>query len=74
MRTFWRIEMDYISVREAAQKWEISERRVQKLCEEIRIDGIQKFGRSWMIPMTAMCGKIFGQDRVFLILSRYPSV
>ncbi len=26
MRTFWKIEMDYISVREAAQKWEISER------------------------------------------------
>ena len=42
--------MDYISVREAAQKWEISERRVQKLCEE---SGIQKFGRSWMIPKTA---------------------
>ena len=40
--------MDYISVREAAQKWEISERRVQS-----RIDGIQKFGRSWMIPKTA---------------------
>lgn len=53
MRTFWRIEMDYISVREAAQKWEISERRVQKLCEESRIDGIQKFGRSWMIPKMA---------------------
>lgn len=45
--------MDYISVREAAQKWEISERRVQKLCEESRIDGIQKFGRFWMIPKTA---------------------
>lgn len=30
--------MDYISVREAAQKWEISERRVQKLCEESRIE------------------------------------
>ena len=44
--------MDYISVREAAQKWEISERRVQKLCEENRIDGTQKFGRSWMIPKT----------------------
>ena len=53
MRTFWRIEMDYISVREAAQKWEISERRVQKLCEESRIDGIQKFRRSWMIPKKA---------------------
>lgn len=45
--------MDYISVREAAQKWDISERRVQKLCEESRIDGILKFGRSWMIPKTA---------------------
>lgn len=45
--------MDYISVKEAAQKWEISERRVQKLCEESRIDGIQKFGRSWMIPKMA---------------------
>jgi len=45
--------MDYISVREAAQKWEISERRVQKLCEESRIDGIQKFGRSWMFLKTA---------------------
>ena len=45
MRTFWKIEMDYISVSEAAQKWEIS--------EESRIDGIQKFGRSWMIPKTA---------------------
>ena len=53
MRTFWKIEMDYISVSEAAKKWEISERRVQKLCEESRIDGIQKFGRSWMIPKTA---------------------
>lgn len=45
--------MNYLSVRETAQKWEISERRVQKLCEESRIDGIQKFGRSWMIPKTA---------------------
>lgn len=45
--------MDYIPVREAAQKWNISERRVQKLCEGNRIKGIQKFGRSWMIPKTA---------------------
>ena len=53
MRTFWRIEMDYISVREAAQKWEISEWRVQKLYGESRIDGTQKFVRFWMIPKTA---------------------
>ena len=43
-------EMDYISVKEAAIKWEISERRIQKLCEDGRIDGVERFGRSWMIP------------------------
>ena len=29
--------MDYISVKEAAQKFQLSERRVQKLCETNRI-------------------------------------
>lgn len=42
--------MDYISVKEAAEKWEISERRIQKLCEDGRIDGVERFGRAWMIP------------------------
>lgn len=32
---------EYISVKEAAAKWEISERRVQKLCEGNRIEGIE---------------------------------
>lgn len=30
-----------------------SERRIQKLCEENRIDGTEKFGRAWMIPKDA---------------------
>lgn len=42
--------MDYISVKTASEKWGISERRIQKLCEENRIEGIEKFGRAWMIP------------------------
>ena len=45
--------MDYMSVKEASQLWGISERWVQKLCEENRIDGVQRFGRSWMIPRGA---------------------
>ena len=45
--------MDFMSVREASQLWNISERWVQKLCEENRIDGVQRFGRSWMIPKDA---------------------
>lgn len=45
--------MNYITVIEASEKWGISERRIQKLCEENRIDGAVKFGRSWAIPKDA---------------------
>lgn len=45
--------MDYISVKATSEKWGISERRIQKLCEENRIDDTQKFGRAWMIPKDA---------------------
>lgn len=44
---------DNISAPEAAKKWGISERRVQKLCEENRIPGIAKFSRMWLIPKDA---------------------
>ncbi|WP_347491024.1 helix-turn-helix domain-containing protein [Desulfoscipio sp. XC116] len=42
--------MDFISVQKAAKKWGISERRVQKLCEENRIHGVVRFSRMWLIP------------------------
>lgn len=45
--------MDYISAPEAAKKWGISERRVQKLCEESRIPGVIRFSRMWLIPNNA---------------------
>ena len=45
--------MDYISVREAADKWGISLRRVQKLCELKRIEGVLRFAGAWMIPKDA---------------------
>ena len=45
--------MDYITAREAAQKWGISERRVQTLCEQSRIEGIARLGKSWAIPKEA---------------------
>ncbi len=31
---------EYMTVQEAAQKWGISERRIQILCNENRIDGV----------------------------------
>lgn len=45
--------MDYISASEAAKKWGISERRVQKLCEGNRIPGVIRFSRMWLIPSDA---------------------
>ena len=45
--------MENISVREAAEKWGISVRRVQTLCSNGRINGAVRFGRSWMIPADA---------------------
>lgn len=45
--------MNYISVKATSEKWGISERRIQKLCEENRINGTEKFGRAWMIPKDA---------------------
>lgn len=42
--------MYYITAKEAAIKWRISERRVQLLCEQGRIDGVQRLGKAWAIP------------------------
>ncbi len=42
--------MEYMSVKEAALKWEMSERFVQQCCVDGRIEGATKFGKSWMIP------------------------
>ena len=38
--------MEYITAKEAAIKWGISERRVQLLCEQGRIIGVQRLGKA----------------------------
>ena len=42
--------MDYISAKETAEKWSISRRRVQLLCEKGRIVGAYKLSDVWVIP------------------------
>lgn len=44
---------EYMTVQEAAKLWELSERRVQKLCEGNRIDGVVRLSRVWLIPKDA---------------------
>ena len=42
--------MDYMTVRQAAEKWNLSPRSVQQLCTQGRIPGAGKFGKAWAIP------------------------
>ena len=46
--------MDYISVKDAAIKFNISERRIQKLCETNRIAGCERVSGVWIIPSDAV--------------------
>lgn len=42
--------MTYLSVNEAAKKWNLSVRRVQQMCKSGEIEGAVKQGRSWFVP------------------------
>ena len=42
--------MNYISVKDAAKKWNISERSVRNYCAEGRVKGAVLVGKTWMIP------------------------
>ena len=45
--------MDIMSVKEASERWNITERWIQNLCEEGRSEGVLRFSWSWMIPTEA---------------------
>lgn len=45
--------MGYMTASQAAEKWNISQRRVQILCSQNRIDGVFKLGENWAIPDNA---------------------
>ena len=45
--------MIYITVKEAAEKWKVSERMVRKYCEQGKIDGVIHAGSYWAIPSVA---------------------
>lgn len=44
----------YMTVKQAAQKWSISDRRVRILCAEGKIPGAFQVGRGWKIPIDAV--------------------
>ena len=44
---------EYMTAQEAADKWNVSLRWVQRLCKENRIDGVLNVNRVWLIPKEA---------------------
>ena len=40
----------YMTLKEAAEKWGIGDRRINTLCLEGRIEGASKTGNLWVIP------------------------
>lgn len=46
--------MEYISVKQAAEQWGLSDRRVRLLCGQEKIEGVIREGRSYRIPANAI--------------------
>lgn len=45
--------MEYLSIRQISEKWELSARRIQVLCAKDRIPGAFRVGNVWAIPADA---------------------
>lgn len=45
--------MDFITAKQAAEKWVISDRQVRILCTDGKIKDAKRAGRSWLIPANA---------------------
>lgn len=44
---------EYLTIKETAEKWDVSIRWVQTLCATGKIEGAIKFGRDWAVPKDA---------------------
>ena len=44
---------EYMTIGETAEKWNLTKRRVQKMCADGVIKGVVRFGTVWAIPKEA---------------------
>ena len=70
--------MNYISISQAASKFNVSERYVRKLCTDGLITGAAKIGQTWIIPENATIVKkqtinivLGGDDNIGLEIASY---
>ena len=43
----------YLTVRQAAEKWEVTPRQIQLWCKTGKLEGAEKWNKDWMIPEKA---------------------
>ena len=63
----------YITVKQAAEKWGISERRIRVLCAQGKINGVYQEGRGWKIPADALKpadGRYKSKESILLIIGK----
>ena len=63
----------YINVKQAAEKWGISDRRIRTLCAEGKIPGACREGRSWKIPAGSdkpADGRYKSKENIFMQIDR----
>lgn len=52
--TYWEgAKMEFMTTKEAAERWKLTERMVQYHCKAGRIDGVVKLSGVWLIPKDA---------------------
>ncbi len=47
------MSFEYMTVKQAAEKWGVSERRIQQYCEAGYLSGVARPGNAWLIPIDA---------------------
>ena len=55
--------MDYMTLKEAAEKWGVTPRRVNYYCAAGRIPGAVKMAGVWLIPRTQKSRLTEGQNK-----------
>lgn len=66
----------FITVKQAAEKWGVSDRRIRALCSEGKIPGVYREGRSWKIPVDAVKpadGRYKSKESILLQIDRKKS-
>ena len=47
------MEINFITPGQAAEKWGITDRQVQSICAQGKIEGVIRIGHMWLIPKDA---------------------